>query len=452
MKLSKFFFHLFVLFAMVGTIGIIAFFHGRKEIDNLHSQEQLLVCINNISQTAKEHWTDTPDVFSQSMEVVHKQENYVDFRILNKGNESIYTTNSEVPGSYQKAVEQDALIYPLLIEEQTEGYIILHPTTSNTYLQLWEKLFWLFCSLLLVLLMVGVSYYIYLYCYVLRPFQKLRDFARSIASGDLERPLPMDRKNVFGAFSESFDLMREELKRARENEFKASQSKKELMVQLNHDIKSPIASIKSISELMLALEKKKEHTDYLRKLENINNKADQIDLLVSNMLSATLEELDELQIHNDMLYTTDLSAMLEQADYRHAIQSCQLEDCMIFADPLRLPQIFNNIIGNSYKYANTPIEITGELTNFALPQNQGQTFYCLTLRDFGNNQEFDNISLLTNKFYRGTNTKNIQGTGLGLYISKQLMEKMQGHLIVSGDAGGFIVKLLFSLQPLGIKK
>ena len=50
---------------------------------------------------------------------------------------------------------------------------------------------------------------------VVRPFRQLKDFARRVAGGNLDIPLEMDRGNLFGAFTESFDIMREELKKAR---------------------------------------------------------------------------------------------------------------------------------------------------------------------------------------------------------------------------------------------
>ena len=75
------------------------------------------------------------------------------------------------------------------------------------------------------------------------PYAMLDGFARRVAGGDLSVPLDMDRGNVFGAFSESFDLMRTELAAAREREQAAQESKKDLVAQLSHDIRSPLASI-----------------------------------------------------------------------------------------------------------------------------------------------------------------------------------------------------------------
>ena len=77
------------------------------------------------------------------------------------------------------------------------------------------------------------------YCSRLTPFRKLRRFARDVAAGNLDIPLEMDSYGSFGAFTESFGLMREELKKARENERAADQSKKELVASLSHDINTP---------------------------------------------------------------------------------------------------------------------------------------------------------------------------------------------------------------------
>ena len=86
---------------------------------------------------------------------------------------------------------------------------------------------------------------------VFKPFKKLQSFAVNVARGNLDIPLKMDKNNPFGAFTESFDIMREELAAARQSEYAANRSKKELVASLSHDIKTPVASIKAVSELML---------------------------------------------------------------------------------------------------------------------------------------------------------------------------------------------------------
>ena len=65
-----------------------------------------------------------------------------------------------------------------------------------------------------------------MYVTMIRPFRKLKGFAERIAGGNLDIPLEMDKRNLFGAFTESFDIMRSELKKARLAEAQAQQSKK----------------------------------------------------------------------------------------------------------------------------------------------------------------------------------------------------------------------------------
>ena len=55
---------------------------------------------------------------------------------------------------------------------------------------------------------------------------------------------------MLGSFTESFDIMREELKASREREEKAVKSRKELVAQLSHDIKTPVSSIKAMTDVM----------------------------------------------------------------------------------------------------------------------------------------------------------------------------------------------------------
>ena len=102
-----------------------------------------------------------------------------------------------------------------------------------------------------LMLAVSVCYFIFLKKRVVEPFGKLRGFAESVAAGDLETPLEMDRGNIFGAFTESFDIMREELKSSRLREETAVKSRKEMIAELSHDIKTPVASIKAMTDFMM---------------------------------------------------------------------------------------------------------------------------------------------------------------------------------------------------------
>ncbi|MCL1792436.1 MAG: HAMP domain-containing histidine kinase [Oscillospiraceae bacterium] len=281
----------------------------------------------------------------------------------------------------------------------------------------------------------GTEIFFYLYCErsVLRPFRKLRRFAKDVAMGNLDMPLEMDMHGRFGAFTESFDLMREELKKARENERAADRSKKELVASLSHDIKTPIASIKAAAELMLL--KAKDEKEKIQ-LERINEKTEQINLLVTDVFHATLEELQELSVTVAEIQSTAIPQLIQNADYKGKAGLFCIPQCIVLADPARLQQVFDNIISNSYKYAGTDIEINAIFEDRHL---------VIDIMDFGPGAPGEELPFLFNKFYRGKNAGDKSGYGLGLHISKFLIEQMSGSLRCENRPGGFAVTISLRL-------
>jgi len=275
-----------------------------------------------------------------------------------------------------------------------------------------------------IVLLMALSVYLYLKFTLLHPFKKLEFFALKVAHGDLDYPLEMDKKNRFGAFSESFDLMREQLAAARESERLANISKKELVASLSHDVKTPVSSIKVVAELYQA-----KH-GAVPEMESIIRKADQIDLLISNMFNATLEELTQLKVTVGEITSFDLADYIRSSDYLGKIKPFSLPECVVNADSLRIRQVIDNIIGNSYKYADTEIEVAGRFDG---------EFLELSIRDFGPGVPPNESTLLCEKFYRAKNAEGIAGAGLGLYLSRYFIIEMGGSLTVENDGGLIII-------------
>ena len=142
------------------------------------------------------------------------------------------------------------------------------------------------CSFLLI--GTAAAFGAYIRKAILRPFAKMKDFASYVAAGDLDRPLEMDRGNMFGAFSESFDIMREELKASRARELFLQKKERELIASLSHDLKTPVTGIKLTSELMAAVFSQNEGQeitvtqDMIVKMNNVYNTTLQLfnDLIV----------------------------------------------------------------------------------------------------------------------------------------------------------------------------
>ncbi|MBQ3600616.1 MAG: HAMP domain-containing histidine kinase [Lachnospiraceae bacterium] len=288
---------------------------------------------------------------------------------------------------------------------------------GDAYQKLREELFLESLLLCVVLLLIGYFILAMIYFNFIRPFKNLQQFSSQVAKGNLDMPLKMQKNNFFGAFTESFDIMREELKRARESEYAANISKKELVAELSHDIKTPVATIKATCEVLQVKEK---NPDILEKVEVISNKAEMIDNLIGNLFHATLDELQALKVEVTEESSLCIEKMLlDLKYYGEIILENSIPECLLYMDRLRLEQVVDNIINNSFKYAGTAIFVSFD--------EKDNGIY-VTIRDKGPGVPEEELILVKEKFYRGSNTKGKSGSGLGLYLAENFMSQMQGGM------------------------
>lgn len=345
----------------------------------------------------------------------------------------VKNTDSNYDNQLNTAIRNRDIIVELWINEEHTGNIIFFMDLHKQQENIRKCLQITVAVIFLMIFVICCLYVCYLYHTIYQPFQKLKKFARLIASGNLEIPLEMDKNNFFGAFTESFDIMREELKMAKHKENLANISKRELIASLSHDIKTPISSIKAVGELLFAIV---EDQKCRKKVTVIIEKAEQIDRLITDMFNSTLEELGELKVTNTEQYSGVLYELIQIADYQSLATSAPIPECIVSVDMLRLGQVLNNIFANSYKYANTKIDVLSRITENHLE---------IDIADYGNGISDDELPLLLNKFYRGSNVGGKSGAGLGLFISKYLMEKQGGDIQCYNSQHGFLVKLILPL-------
>ncbi len=364
----------------------------------------------------------------------HKNTAALEYVVLDENGNLLYKTKSGLSESVNAAITHRDTILDISIDGKTVGKIIIYNDGAQTLQSQKQTSVIVLAVAIVISSGICLGYALYLHYTMIRPFRKLKSFAERIAGGNLDIPLEMDRRNLFGAFTESFDIMRSELKKARIAEAQAQQSKKELVAKLSHDIKTPVASIKAVSEVGLAVtDSEKDKANYTQ----IIGKTDQINTLVTNLFTATLEELQQLTVTPANIESIKVKTMLENADYLHRATIPDIPECLIYADSLRLQQVFDNIFANSYKYANTAIIVATE---------KHHNFVNIIIEDFGGGVLQDELHTLKEKYKRGINAKNTEGAGLGLYISDYFMKAMQGELNIENGEHGLkvTVKIKFS--------
>ncbi len=424
MKKKSFIFFLIILVIINGISAILIM---RECSQTTHIDT---IQINEAIHTASENWGSYT-----SEKAVAKESSYnFDYTVIDRDDNLLMTTDMDIPTSVVSATAARCTIRAIESDNEIIGWMII-PNDSERIISNKKKSI-IITSLItnLIIIVLVTAYFVYLDRRVVKPFNKLKRFAANVARGDLDIPLDMEKNNAFGDFTESFDLMRAELAASRERERLANISKQELVAQLSHDIKTPVASITAISEVMqVTVNDEKQQEKFTR----IIVKAKQIDKLITDLFNSTMEELNQLHVQISDVSSKEITELLETSDFKRQITKLDIPDCIVSADKLRLGQVFDNIIFNSYKYADTAIEVSAEIEGNSLK---------IAISDFGGGVPDEDLPLILKKFRRGTNSNGKSGSGLGLYISAQLIEKMDGSINCYNKEKGFCTELRILLS------
>ncbi len=328
------------------------------------------------------------------------------------------------------------------LDEIIESYDDAEDTKSRVVLLTWIFVIINILSVVIILVYINIR--------ILKPFEDMKEYASKISAGDLDSTLMMDRGNYFGAFTWAFDNMRREIVKSRRAEKEAIENNKTVIATLSHDIKTPMASIRAYAE---AFEANMDTTPEKRQkyLSIMMQKCDEVSKLTNDLFLHSISEMDRLEVSSDKLDLVEFlekdvrELFTEESEYKIFLPEGVKEGIYINADRSRFLQIIENMKSNAEKYAKTPVEIKLEVSTVKgsnvektsdVSSDDKDYDIRLHFRDFGPGIPDEEIPFITGKFYRGKNVGNENGSGLGLYIVKELIDRMGAKLLILNSDPG----------------
>lgn len=225
-----------------------------------------------------------------------------------------------------------------------------------------------------------------------------------------------------------------------------NQNYEDFISTVSHELRTPLTSIRGFSQTILASWDKLDDENKKKFIKIIEEQSQRLINLVENMLAVTKLHSKNIYIYNE----TNIKPLIEQTitivKSKYPNQkfdfSCPVNLPHIFVDMDKFQQIMTNLIENSAKYSpdNSPIEIEA--------CEQGESV-SIRISNFGIHIDKDDYDKIFTKFSRIDNplTRKVQGSGLGLYITKTLTEKMGGNISVKSEPieGSEFDKITFTL-------
>ena len=211
-----------------------------------------------------------------------------------------------------------------------------------------------------------------------------------------------------------------------------NRQQRNFLLSITHELKSPLTGIKLSVETLKNRVLKKEQQEMF--FDNALNDVDRLKTLVDNLLMAAKIENEGIELSKQNINFSELiQEIFEQYQKSYASQRVlkliALPNIFVVGDRMALTSIVSNLIENAIKYSNEESPVNVVLT-------QKKSEIVLSIIDEGNGIEESEKNKIFKKFYRigSEDTRSTKGTGLGLYIVKELVEKHNGTIKVLPNA------------------
>lgn len=337
-----------------------------------------------------------------------------------------------------------SIIVPWGQDNVVYGGVILHAPINDvneTVSQVREMILWV-TLLGTIIIIITVSYVSWS---ISRPIQQIDRAASKIGMGDYSQRIHIESVNEIGDLAITINNMAEKLETMDHDSKRQEQVRHDFLANVSHELRTPLTAVQGFLEALqddlIEEEARKKYYDI------IYNECIHMSGLVGDIMDLSRLKNNEIGLSKSpveigpLLHKIAFKFKREAAEKNILIQVNVDGDLSpIYADPLRMEQILNNIVKNAVKFT--------EAGRIELRAKREESFVHLAVEDTGIGISEGDIELIWERFFkvdRGR-SKNNKGTGLGLAIVKELIELHDGSIsMVSGLNKGTTVHIRIPL-------
>lgn len=274
---------------------------------------------------------------------------------------------------------------------------------------------------------------------LVRPFASMEGLATELAKGNLTVPIQAEKSRFFGKFLWSLDMLREKLEDDKLKRLELEKEKKTLLLSLSHDIRTPLSAIdlytQALEENLYENEEKRQQA-----LDGISRNTEEIRKYVGEISEAAREDFLKLEVNPGEFYLSEMLQALQLyykdklAGLHTDFQVESFSDCLLYGDLDRAVEIGQNVLENAIKYGN------GKWVRISCSEEEEHSL--ITIANSGESIEETEMPHIFDAFYRGSNQVGVRGNGLGLYICKELLHKMDGEIYAKTQENEFAMTIV----------
>nr|WP_307905864.1 HAMP domain-containing sensor histidine kinase [Clostridium botulinum] len=270
---------------------------------------------------------------------------------------------------------------------------------------------------------------------IVKPIVILKKIARQVSHGKFVKNFEINSKDEIEDLSKSFNIMSNNIENMILKLKTEKENQKRFLDNITHEFKTPVAAIMGYSDLLLRVEDKK---DTEQCIKYIKKSSDRLLNLVEQLLELSVLNKDEFQLKRkpvDIKTVVENSVMLLKPRMnKFGIDvKLKIDSKYINIDKEKTEQVILNILDNAIKYS--------ECSEIIITMNYDEDFVKVCISDNGQGIPEEELDKIFEHFY--TAHKSLQnkhgGSGLGLSICKEIMNKQSGKIQIESNEGTKVI-------------
>jgi len=275
-------------------------------------------------------------------------------------------------------------------------------------------------------------------------FNRILENTNQLAEGKFEPDLPVVGKTALATLAANINTIKHGVKTSQKEQAKSERLKTELITNVSHDLRTPLTSIITYTELLKKPGLSSEERDAY--IEIIDRKSKRLKVLIDDLFEVSKMASGNIELEKKKV---DLVQLLQQAlaEHNETIQKSSLQfriknpDTPIYAivDGQKLWRVFDNLITNILKYSM-------ENTRVYISINREENKAVIVFKNVTKYELSEEIDELFERFKRGDKSRHTEGSGLGLAIAKSIVDLHGGRMDIEVD--GDLFKVIVTLDAL----
>jgi len=423
--------------ALDASIGSHTQLYDKEELLNeilgfiYHNEDVLMISVNLPENGSLNVFVSSNSDLSGSISSYENQETYNNGKIIKIPEEN---DNSHLL----------TVIAPIHLSGQLAGTYEILFSLDESYNNLSARTFNLILITIFFSFVLIISFLLLMRATVIIPINTLKKAFDKISKGDLETRVSISSHDEFAELANSFNKMTQDLESRTRDVEKLLKEKNMFIYQLGHDLKTPLTPITTLLPLIknkVKDEKIKEMVDAVlinsNYMKNLVTKTLKLALLNSPNVKFEFEKVDLLNLLNQTLRNKSYELKQNNIEVENRLN----KSFFVYADNLRVQEIFDNLISNSIKYIE---KRPGKIT---IDARKEKDMVLVSIKDNGIGIIPEQIDHVFDNFYKADFSRHDHGsTGLGLSICREIVEKHGGKIWIESPGENKGTTVYFKLK------